>query len=114
MRVLVVEDDADASEMLVAELLEAGHEVRAAFNVPAARRLAGTFDPDAVLIDLGLPVFDGNELARHLRRGTASPLLIAVTGTPERADEELFDAVLPKPLRGGELASALHDTDRAG
>lgn len=108
MRVLVVEDDVDARDAYAAELAEAGHEVRTAFNLPSARTIALAFEPEVVLIDIGLPVWDGNELASDLRVNLERmPLLIAVTGSPQKAEERLFDAVVPKPIIGGALAKIL-------
>ena len=108
MRVLVVEDDVDACDADASALIDAGHEVRTAFNLPSARTIALAFEPEVVLIDIGLPVFDGNEVASELRLTLErTPLMIAVTGSPQRAEERLFDAIVPKPIFGGALARIL-------
>jgi two-component system CheB/CheR fusion protein len=111
MRVLVVEDDADLRNTLVDELTAAGHEARACDNVPAARSVLASFDPDLVLLDIGLPVFDGNELAAHLRGIYCSrPLVVAVTGQPASAvRQELFDLVLAKPIGWQSIARILDE-----
>lgn len=89
-------------------LATSGHDVKQASNVPQALALVSTFGPEAMLIDIVLPVFDGNYLAAVLRRrGRLRPRLIAVTGCAERAQRELFDAVVPKPVAGPEVAQLL-------
>lgn len=108
MRVLVVEDDADLRETLVEEIGAAGHDARACHNVPAARSALASFDPDVVLLDIGLPVFDGNELAAHLRRIYCNrPVVVAVTGQPSAVRQDLFDLVLAKPIDWERIAAII-------
>ena len=106
---LVVEDDADLRESLVEELVAAGHDARAVGNVPAARWTLASFQPEVVLVDIGLPVFDGNELAEHLKNVyTRAPLVVAVTGLPPSAvRRDLFDLVLTKPISWTRIAEAI-------
>src|SRR5262245_2589147 len=80
-RILIVEDDPETLDGLNALLISAGHDVRASANVPAARWQLRTFSPEIILVDIGLPVFDGNELAAQVRGTFAPPmpLLVAVT-----------------------------------
>jgi signal transduction histidine kinase/CheY-like chemotaxis protein len=103
-RILVVDDNADAATSLASLLELEGHRTRTAFNWRDARALAGSFEPDAVLLDIGLPEMDGYELARQLRQmPTGSRLtLIALTGYGQQDDrrralEAGFDAYLVKP-----------------
>jgi signal transduction histidine kinase/CheY-like chemotaxis protein len=112
-RVLIVDDNVDAAT-LTAELLEPlGYEVAVAHDGPAALKLAEAFDPHMCLLDVGLPVMDGYELARRLRgRGAQDLRLIAVTGYGQdhdraRALEAGFDRHLVKPVDVGELTRAL-------
>ncbi len=87
-RVLVVDDNEDAAETL-AHLLEAmGHRVRVAFDGKTALDVAATFHPEVALLDIGLPVMDGYELASRLKRmpGGAGVRLIAVTGYGQARD----------------------------
>jgi signal transduction histidine kinase/FixJ family two-component response regulator len=104
-RVLVVDDNSDAAELLARVMHELGCETRIAYDGPSALALAETFRPELALLDIGLPVMDGYELARHLRqRPDAGPIrLIAVTGYGQRSDVERalaagFDAHLTKPV----------------
>ena len=89
-RILVVDDNVDAAR-LTAEALEAiGHDTRVAFDGPAALEIAGTFHPDLALLDLGLPLMDGYELAQQLGAdaGDRRPLLVAVTGYGQASDRD--------------------------
>lgn len=67
-RVLVVEDDLPTQQLLVAILEDDGYEVCAVADGSAALRAAETFKPDLALLDGGLPVMDGAEVARRLRQ----------------------------------------------
>src|SRR5581483_1115648 len=82
VRVLVVDDNADAADSLSALLRAVGHDVRVAHAGPAALDVAAEFRPAVVVLDVGLPGMDGCEVARRLRAipGTAGVRLIALTG----------------------------------
>ncbi|MEO6447541.1 MAG: ATP-binding protein [Gemmatimonadaceae bacterium] len=104
-RVLVVDDNVDAVELLSEILREVGHEVEIAHDGPQALKLVEHFSPQVAIVDIGLPVMDGYELALKLRerlRGT--PLrLIALTGYGQEEDrrrsrEAGFAHHLVKPL----------------
>ena len=103
-RVLVVEDNDDARDMLRTLLALEGHEVHETASGQAGVDLARTLAPDVALIDIGLPGLDGYEVARRIRAHLGrSVLLIAITGygQPEdrqRAFDAGFDAHLTKPL----------------
>jgi PAS domain S-box-containing protein len=105
LRVLVVDDNEDALAMSADVLRMAGHDVRTAANGPAALKIAPEFMPDVAVLDVGLPVMDGLELADRLRvlLGSSAPRLIAVTGYGRTADQERtrragFDLHLVKPV----------------
>jgi len=105
LRILLVEDNEDASESLALLLRLKGHEVRTAADGFAALATVEDFTPDALLIDIGLPRMDGYELARQLRtRGKlAKALLLAISGYGEATDkakstEAGFDFHLVKPI----------------
>ncbi len=104
-RVLVVDDNADAAELLAEALQMLGHEVYTAPDPAEALALAPTVLPRVALLDIGLPVMDGYELAGRLR---ALPELsgcrfVAVTGYGQPADKARardagFDEHLVKPV----------------
>jgi CheY-like chemotaxis protein len=123
VRVLLVEDNLDAARTL-AELLELlGHEVRMAHDGPTALAIAAGYRPEVVLLDLGLPVMDGYEVARRLRQeaGLGEVRLVALTGYGQeedrrRASEAGFDHHLVKPVELGaiqELLAEAYPLDRA-
>jgi CheY-like chemotaxis protein len=87
LRVLVVDDNQDAAEMLSEALQLLGYRTATAHDGPEALRVAGDFQPDTVLLDIGLPVMDGYELAQRLRSQFGRELLlIAITGYGQEAD----------------------------
>ena len=108
MHILVVEDDAELGEVLTEFFQEQGHQVTLATNAPHALRLLGRCEPDVVLVDIVLPVFDGNFLAAEIRkRNEPAPRLIAITGRKGAVKPALFDDVILKPLSPPDLLKAL-------
>jgi signal transduction histidine kinase/ActR/RegA family two-component response regulator len=110
-RVLIVDDNSDAADLLGEALRDVGYEVRVVHDGPSALSVANEFQPQAALLDIGLPVMDGYELARRLREQLAGrPLrLVAVTGYGQERDKAHseragFDVHLVKPI---ELAAVL-------
>jgi len=89
-RVLVVDDNMDAADMLVMMLQLFGHEVRAAYTGQTALETAVEYQPDVVLLDIGLPDMNGYEVARHLRQQpqTKDVKLIAMTGYGQDSDRQ--------------------------
>ena len=114
LRVLVVDDNEDAADMLVYALASKGHQARMANDGPAALRICEEFKPSVAVLDIGLPVMDGYELAGRLREisGMEHVRLIAVTGYGQEADQQRtraagFDQHLVKPIDLEALESAL-------
>jgi DNA-binding response OmpR family regulator len=75
-RVLVIEDDADLACALELELAHAGYEVRVEPDGPAALRAGAEWEPNLVVLDLGLPTLDGLDVCRRLRAASWAPILI--------------------------------------
>lgn len=104
-RLLVVDDNVDAAEALAMLLRAFGHEVAIANDGPSALQLALRTRPQAVLLDLGLPIWNGYEVAARMRleprlRGT---VLIAITGYGRESDRQAaleagFDHHMVKPV----------------
>ena len=104
-RILIVDDNADAANSLSELLKMDGHETLPAFSAEEALSFADVFNPEIVLLDIGLPRMDGYEVAKRLR---LSPLhsrttLIALTGYGQQEDLDRaqaagFDAHLVKPV----------------
>jgi CheY-like chemotaxis protein len=113
-RVLVVDDNRDAAELLSEVVAHLGSEARTAFDGPEALAAAEAFAPEVVLLDIGLPAMDGYEVARRLRAGPLgrSLKLVAVTGYGQEDDRRRalaagFDLHLVKPVELSELEAAL-------
>jgi signal transduction histidine kinase len=105
LRLLVVDDNDDAGQMLGLYLEAAGYRVTVVQSARAALELASAEPPDACLLDIGLPDMDGNQLARRLRQlpQLASTTLVAITGYGQEADrartaEAGFDHHFVKPV----------------
>jgi CheY-like chemotaxis protein len=82
-RVLVVDDNVDAADSLGMLLSLLGAEVRTVYDSPTAQELFEEFHPDLVLLDIGMPVMDGYEVARRIRESVKvadETRLVAVTG----------------------------------
>jgi CheY-like chemotaxis protein len=90
LRVLIVEDNADAASSTKMVLELDGHEVYVARDGLAALEAAAAIDPDAILLDIGLPRMSGYEVAERLksRKAERRLLLIAVTGYATEGDRE--------------------------
>ncbi|MDQ3586995.1 MAG: response regulator transcription factor [Actinomycetota bacterium] len=110
-RVLVVEDDADIAGVLRRSLGMEGYDVRIAGDGNAALDEASIFEPDAVVLDLGLPGVDGVEVCRRLRSGGDVPILIltAREGVDSRVEglDSGADDYLVKPFEREELLARL-------
>jgi PAS domain S-box-containing protein len=109
-RILVVDDNRDAADSLCMLLKARGHDVRVAYDGLEAVGAAVTFQPEAVLLDIGLPKLSGHEAARRIREALGSGvLIIAVTGWGQeedrrRAREAGFDHHLTKPVEPADIA----------
>ncbi|MEO8654345.1 MAG: response regulator [Ramlibacter sp.] len=116
MKVLVVDDNGDAARSLsmLVELL--GHEVRTGFDGLEALTIAGAFHPDAILLDLGMPVMDGYEACRLIRQQPwgRTVTVVAVTGWGREEDRLKsqragFDQHLVKPASPKLIAEILRE-----
>ncbi|MFY0539201.1 ATP-binding protein [Nannocystis pusilla] len=115
-RIVVVEDNKDGREMLRKLLELSGHEVEEAADGPSGVERILQFAPRIALIDIGLPGFDGHEVARRVRARQSSerpPILVALTGYGLEADRAAtfaagFDHHLTKPVGLKDLAKVFH------
>lgn len=118
-RILIVDDYVHAAESLAMVLESAGHEARVAHDGPAALEAAVEFKPEVALVDIGLPVMDGYELAGRLRRipVCASIPMIALTGYGQasdkvRAEQAGFDAHIVKPAQPERIETVIAEIVR--
>lgn len=113
-KVLLVDDNTDAAEVLAEALTAYGYEVSLASDGAQALELAKTLRPRVVLLDLGLPVMDGIEVAKHLKAlwGDHPVSFIALTGYGQPSDKAKtkaagFHAHLVKPVSVKNLIALL-------
>jgi len=113
-RILVVDDNEDAADLLQLALERAGYQTQKAYDGPAALSAVEVFGPHIVILDIGLPGMSGYDVARALRRDRrfADLGLIALTGwgTPtdrQKAADAGFDLHLTKPVDARGLGHAL-------
>ena len=120
-RVLVVDDNKDAAEMLGLLLEASGHDVRIAHDGRTALTAIVDYRPAAVLLDIGLPGLDGFEVAKLIRQQPALEkiVLIALTGYGREADRQRsrdagFDHHLLKPAAFGKVQEILASVSERG
>jgi PAS domain S-box-containing protein len=114
LRVLVADDNRDSAETCAALLEAAGHEVSVAHTGREAFDLACRLEPDALLLDIGMPELNGYQLAQRIR-GTdwgRQVMLIAITGWGQEQDKRRawaagFDQHLTKPIDPNGLEALL-------
>jgi len=114
LRVLIVEDHADTAATTAMLLRLCGHDCQIAPSGEAALQAVATYQPDVVLLDIGLPGLNGLEVARRLREqaGCRRPFLITITGYDReedrrRSSEAGIDLHLVKPLDSAQLENVL-------
>ena len=114
LKVLVVDDSVDSAQSLALLLETLGHDVRMAHDGPRGMQIALEYLPDIVLLDIGLPGFDGLHVAKWIRRQPPlkTVMLVALTGYGQESDRERsreagFDHHLVKPVSFARIESIL-------
>lgn len=114
LRIALADDDRDAAQTLAALLEEEGHEVIAIYRGDAVLDVVKRYQPDALLLDIGMPGLTGFEVARRLQEQPRQhrPLLIAVTAWTQDAAKQMarlvgFDHYLTKPYSASDLRNLL-------
>ncbi|MDB5335045.1 MAG: multi-sensor hybrid histidine kinase [Planctomycetaceae bacterium] len=104
LRVLVVDDNIDTAQSFALLLKASGHEVRTAHDGPAAMQAALDYQPDVMVLDIGLPMLNGFEVAKQIRQLPVlkNIVMVALTGYGQEADRQVsrqagFDHHLVKP-----------------
>lgn len=103
MKILIADDNNDAAQSLAMLLMDDGHEVQLAYDGIEAVTVASLFEPDAMILDIGMPRMTGHAVAHRIRASRGSKVfLIALSeyGQPEDMRTGLaagFDAYLTKP-----------------
>jgi len=113
-RVLVVEDNPDTAMSLMTLLVMRGYMVHNAYNGLSAVQVAGSFHPDVVILDIGLPDITGHEVARRIRASSGGKYvrMIALTAWGDDEQRKRSAAVgcechLVKPVRLTDLMNVL-------
>jgi signal transduction histidine kinase len=112
LRVLIVDDNRDAADSLAMLLQFEGQQTRCAYSGESALQEVAAFDPQLVLLDIGLPGLDGYEVARRLKAAAPKLRVIALSGYGQVEDRQRsaaagFDAHLVKPVDLDALKRAL-------
>ena len=110
-RVLIVEDDEAIAEVVQRMLRIDGYKTEIATDGALGLTLAASFDPDIVILDLGLPLIDGTEVARRIRETSDVPILVLTARDATESKVEGLDAgaddYLVKPFERVELLARL-------
>jgi len=117
-RIALVEDDVDIRRLVADALSSQGHDVESAGTAMEGLELAVKGEPDLVLLDLGLPDLDGNELLRMIRAVSKVPVIVI---TARGADEVVVDTLnagaddyLTKPFSVSQLEARIRAVLRRG
>ncbi|HEX5732493.1 MAG TPA: PAS domain S-box protein [Blastocatellia bacterium] len=113
-RVLVADDNVDSANVTVLLLRELGHEAQVAYSGATALEAADEYQPNLVLLDIGMPEMDGYEVARRLRQHPQlrNAWVVAITGYGQESDRQRskeagFDYHLVKPVGAQKLQELL-------
>jgi CheY-like chemotaxis protein len=113
-RVLIADDNGDAADTLAMLLEMGGHEVRVARDGEEAVAAAASFQPDAILLDIGMPRLDGYGACERIRLlpGASATFIVALTGWGNESDKDRaraagFDRHLVKPVDPEQLLEIL-------
>ena len=119
-RILVVDDNVDSAESLTILLEILGHVVRTVHDGQAAVTAAADFKPEIILLDIGLPVLNGYEACRAIRKlpDGEKPLIVACTGWGQKEDRERtkeagFNFHMVKPVDPDELLKLINNAKKA-
>jgi CheY-like chemotaxis protein len=109
-KVLVVDDERGSADSNVSLLQLWGHEAEAAYSAEDAIAKAASLDPDVVLVDMELPVINGFDLAKELRKSCPEARFLALTGYSQAdigARRAGFERVLNKPAPAKAIKEAV-------
>lgn len=114
LRVLVVDDNVDAAQSIALLLRTMGHDLCLAYDGKSALIMVQELAPDVVLLDIGLPILDGFQVAKRVREWPAlkNAVLVALTGYGQDSDRQRtrdagFHHHLVKPVDIAKIESIL-------
>lgn len=111
-KALIVEDDINIAELLMLYLEKDGFEVRVAYDGGKALKEFGDFNPDLILLDIMLPVMDGLQVCKEIRKSSSVPIIM-LTAKGETVDKVAgldigADDYMTKPFEVKELLARIH------
>jgi CheY-like chemotaxis protein len=116
LRIVVIDDNRDAADMLAMMLGLDGHQTRVEYDPVAGLDTLRDFAADVVFCDIGLPQMDGYEVARRIKADTAhsQPILVALTGWGSQEDKNRakaagFNFHVTKPVAPEAVRALLHE-----
>ena len=98
LKILVIDDEEEVLDSVSLVLESVGHQVVKARNGEEGIRIFDEFSFDVVITDLLMPICNGDQVVRHIRKNGGTIPVIGITGTPENADLSYFNIVLKKPF----------------
>jgi CheY-like chemotaxis protein len=120
LRILIVDDNRDGADSLAMMLRLLGNDTRTAYDGEQALVLAAEYQPDVILLDLGLPKLNGYEACRHIRQQPRGKELIIIAQTGWGQDEDRrrtheagFDHHMVKPVDPAALIKMLAELQQA-
>lgn len=115
---LVIEDDEAIRSVLARQLTDAGHAVRAEVSAAAALTAVVDWRPEVIVLDLGLPDFDGREVLRMIRAVSDVPVIVATARDDEAEMIAVLDAgaddYVVKPYRSAQIEARIRAVLRRG
>ena len=115
---LVIEDDEAIRSALARQLTDAGHAVRAEVSAAAALTAVVDWRPEVIVLDLGLPDFDGREVLRMIRAVSDVPVIVATARDDEAEMIAVLDAgaddYVVKPYRSAQIEARIRAVLRRG
>ena len=113
-RILLVEDDAALADAITQVLTAWGHEVQKVRDFRHVTEEFAEWKPQIVLMDINMPVLDGYEATKEIRKYSAKVPIIAITAFAYASDEQRvmesgFDGYMPKPINARQLKAQLTD-----
>ena len=119
LRILLADDDRDSTLSLSTLLKLEGYEVRHVYDGDATLLAVREFEPDVVLVDIGMPKLNGYDVARAVREryGKEGPVLVALTGWKQASDRILatlagFNHHVAKPYDPGALLALIRGLEQ--
>jgi CheY-like chemotaxis protein len=113
-KILIVDDNEAAAEVLGKLLAFRGYSIECVYSGEDALKIVSEYEPDAALIDIGLPDISGYDVARRMKNENTSTLLVAITGFGQERDKKEahtagFDHHLTKPASLADIEAVLAD-----